>query len=139
MWINHLIERPLIAKREDRCAFLWARSAATRATCDGTGFPKVKQPTQPGRKIFPAPFRAHRAETGTFDAKPLPSASFRVEGLPDHDGIADVAGLELVVRARRRLQTVPSAVARSPDPERWSHVLVAASASWARANAGVPR
>jgi DnaJ-class molecular chaperone len=23
--------------------------------CDGTGFPKVKQPVQPGRKIFPAP------------------------------------------------------------------------------------
>jgi DnaJ-class molecular chaperone len=23
--------------------------------CDGTGFPKVRQPVQPGRKIFPAP------------------------------------------------------------------------------------
>jgi DnaJ-class molecular chaperone len=23
--------------------------------CDGTGFPKVKQPAKPGRKIFPAP------------------------------------------------------------------------------------
>ena len=23
--------------------------------CDGTGFPAVAQPTQPGRKIFPAP------------------------------------------------------------------------------------
>jgi len=24
-------------------------------TCEGTGFPKVLQPEQPGRKIFPAP------------------------------------------------------------------------------------
>jgi DnaJ-class molecular chaperone len=23
--------------------------------CKGTGFPKVRQPVQPGRKIFPAP------------------------------------------------------------------------------------
>jgi DnaJ-class molecular chaperone len=23
--------------------------------CDGTGFPLVKQPKQPGRKIYPAP------------------------------------------------------------------------------------
>ena len=23
--------------------------------CDGTGFPKVKQPAEPGRRIFPAP------------------------------------------------------------------------------------
>jgi DnaJ-class molecular chaperone len=23
--------------------------------CEGTGFPKVKQPDQPGRRIFPAP------------------------------------------------------------------------------------
>ena len=23
--------------------------------CDGTGFPKVRQPDQPGRKIYPAP------------------------------------------------------------------------------------
>jgi DnaJ-class molecular chaperone len=23
--------------------------------CDGTGYPKVKQPDQPGRRIFPAP------------------------------------------------------------------------------------
>jgi hypothetical protein len=23
--------------------------------CEGTGFPVVKQPVQPGRKIFPAP------------------------------------------------------------------------------------
>jgi DnaJ-class molecular chaperone len=24
-------------------------------SCGGTGFPKTKQPAQPGRKIFPAP------------------------------------------------------------------------------------
>jgi DnaJ-class molecular chaperone len=23
--------------------------------CDGTGFPKVRQPDQPGRKIYPSP------------------------------------------------------------------------------------
>jgi DnaJ-class molecular chaperone len=23
--------------------------------CDGTGFPKVKQPTKPGKRIYPAP------------------------------------------------------------------------------------
>jgi DnaJ-class molecular chaperone len=23
--------------------------------CEGTGFPKVKQPAQPGRRIYPAP------------------------------------------------------------------------------------
>lgn len=25
------------------------------SACGGTGFPKVKQPVQPGRRIFPAP------------------------------------------------------------------------------------
>ena len=25
--------------------------------CDGTGFPKVKQPSEPGRRIYPAPCR----------------------------------------------------------------------------------
>ena len=25
------------------------------SVCDGTGFPKVRQPIQPGRKIYPAP------------------------------------------------------------------------------------
>jgi DnaJ-class molecular chaperone len=25
--------------------------------CDGTGFPKVKQPPEPGRRIYPAPCR----------------------------------------------------------------------------------
>jgi DnaJ-class molecular chaperone len=37
------------------------RTAVPRETkceaCNGTGFPKVKQPTEPGRKIFPAPCR----------------------------------------------------------------------------------
>ena len=23
--------------------------------CEGTGFPKVKQPVQPGRRVYPAP------------------------------------------------------------------------------------
>jgi DnaJ-class molecular chaperone len=25
------------------------------AACNGTGYPKVKQPVQPGRKIYPTP------------------------------------------------------------------------------------
>jgi DnaJ-class molecular chaperone len=25
------------------------------AACNGTGFPKVRQPTEPGRKIYPGP------------------------------------------------------------------------------------
>jgi DnaJ-class molecular chaperone len=25
--------------------------------CDGTGFPNVKQPVEPGRRVFPAPCR----------------------------------------------------------------------------------
>jgi DnaJ-class molecular chaperone len=25
------------------------------SACDGTGFPKVSQPAQPGRRIYPAP------------------------------------------------------------------------------------
>ncbi len=29
-------------------------SQKLNAACDGTGLQKVKQPTQPGRKIFPA-------------------------------------------------------------------------------------
>ncbi len=37
------------------------RTRLTRETkceaCNGTGFPKVKQPTKPGRKIYPAPCR----------------------------------------------------------------------------------
>jgi DnaJ-class molecular chaperone len=27
------------------------------SACDGTGLPKVKQPDEPGRRIFPAPCR----------------------------------------------------------------------------------
>ena len=30
--------------------------------CDGTGFPKVKQPVQPGRKIFPPPCKRCRGK-----------------------------------------------------------------------------
>jgi DnaJ-class molecular chaperone len=35
-----------------------AREVSTDMTCpacDGTGFQKVKQPTEPGRRIYPAP------------------------------------------------------------------------------------
>jgi hypothetical protein len=74
----------------------------------------------------------HGVEARAFTAKPLPLC-FRVNGLFDQDGIAEAMGLAPVECARRRLKAVASAVARSPDPERWSHLLVAASGAWARA------
>jgi hypothetical protein len=41
--------------------------------------------------------------------------------------------MSLEERARRHLQAVASAVARSPDPERRQHLIVAAAGAWARA------
>jgi hypothetical protein len=38
--------------------------------CEGTGFPKVKQPVQPGRRIYPAPMREMRGQ-GTDSAAAL--------------------------------------------------------------------
>jgi hypothetical protein len=35
--------------------------------CDGTGFPKVRQPAKPGKRIYPAPCKrcaAKRVDTG---------------------------------------------------------------------------
>jgi hypothetical protein len=71
-------------------------------------------------------------DTPTFPGEPLPLC-FRVNGLFDQDGIAEATGLAPVECTLRRLQAVASVVARSPNPERWSHLLVAASGAWARA------
>jgi hypothetical protein len=60
----------------------------------------------------------------------ISEAEFRATS--DQDVIAEAMGLE---RARLRLQAVASAVARSPEPERWQHLIVAASGAWARAKA----
>jgi hypothetical protein len=60
---------------------------------------------------------------------PLPFC-FRVRQLCVEGGIAEAISQNV---ARRRLQAVASAVARSPDPQRWQHLIVAASGAWTRA------
>jgi hypothetical protein len=77
--------------------------------------------------------REQGAEASTFTAKPLSSPSFRADQWCAQDGIAEAMGCEEVARAH--VQAVASAAARSPNPERWQHLLIAASSAWVRARA----
>ena len=77
----------------------------------------------------------HGAEASTFIGKPLTSPSFRVGGLFDQHAIAEVTGREK--EARAHLHAVASAAAKSPYPERWSHLIIAASGEWMRAKRAV--
>jgi DnaJ-class molecular chaperone len=42
------------------------------SACNGTGFPPVKQPTQPGRKMYPAPCEQCSGKGRIRVATPLP-------------------------------------------------------------------
>jgi len=74
-------------------------------------------------------------------ASPRSPAHCRATSSPDHqEREAVVSELPAVnaaevcpERARRQLQAVAAAVACSPDPERWQHLIVSACAVWARA------
>src|SRR5882724_10837645 len=74
-------------------------------------------------------------------ADPETPAHCRATSSPDHqEREAVVSELPAVdaaevcpERARRQLQAVAAAVACSPDPERWQHLIVSACAVWARA------
>jgi DnaJ-class molecular chaperone len=41
-------------------------------TCNGTGFPKVKQPIQPGHRIYPPPCKECAGKGRINDAKVIP-------------------------------------------------------------------